>query len=299
MLQTPATLQMIQDIKQGLIPVGKAVDADNATSAENDGNGDNIANTYAKQNGSYPGMSVGTAVSAADATHATDADNDGDGNNIASTYAKGTMVPVRSAYGPYFTVVGSLPFKAGDIAIVIDNSNNTNYEIGGLYKITGEGGGTGGGLAILQDTSIGNILGPEGKYDVRDYYISNSSTSPAAKYGGSWTLLQGRFILGAGMGYVLGATGGEANVTLAINQIPNHNHTRRDLVYDQSYAESQLLSARTVYWTFGSQCNIAYDQQTMQHVAMFNGGSTGYAGNGASHNNMPPYRVAYIWYRVS
>ena len=58
MLQTPATLQMIQDIRQGLIPVGKAVDANNATSA----------------------------------------DNDGEGNNIASTYAKGTMVPVRSAY---------------------------------------------------------------------------------------------------------------------------------------------------------------------------------------------------------
>lgn len=125
-VQNPATVQMVQDIRKGLIPVGKAVEADNATSA----------------------------------------DNDGEGNNIASTYAKGTMVPVRSAYGPYFTVVGSLPFKAGDIAIVIDNSNNTNYEIGGLYKITGESGGTGGGLAILQDTSVGNFFsaGVKGQY---------------------------------------------------------------------------------------------------------------------------------------
>lgn len=188
MLQTPATLQMIQDIKQGLIPVGKAVEADNATNAANDGNGDNIANTYAKQNGSYPGMSVGTAVSAADATHATDADNDGDGNNIASTYAKGTMVPVRSAYGPYFTVVGSLPFKAGDIAIVIDNSNNTNYEIGGLYKITGESGGTGGGLAILQDTSIGNIFDSILK-EVKVYSTFDYDDNPAEIYGGTWERL--------------------------------------------------------------------------------------------------------------
>lgn len=302
MLQTPATLQMIQDIKQGLIPVGKAVEADNATNAANDGNGDNIANTYAKQNGSYSDMSVGTASSAA---HATDADNDGDGNNIASTYAKkgGRLIPLL-----YTSTGQCIALLPSDTYPDVLDMGFINGVASGATLPSGWNMGDFVAITAVNDLNVtvvnqhnGNIFGytATGKYDVGDYYISNSSTSPAAKYGGSWTRLQGRFILGAGSGYTQGSTGGETSVTLTTDQMPNHNHTRQDLVYDQSYAESQLLSARTVYWTFGSQCNIAYDQQTMEHVAMFNGGSTGYAGNGASHNNMPPYRVAYIWYRVS
>lgn len=127
----------------------------------------------------------------------------------------------------------------------------------------------------------------------------DNNFSPSALWGGSWSRVTNRFLIGSGGTYSTGVTGGEANVTLTVDQMPNHNHTRQDLVYDQSYAESQLLSARTVYWTFGSQCNIAYDQQTMEHVAMFNGGSTGYAGNGASHNNMPPYIGCNIWRKIA
>ena len=127
----------------------------------------------------------------------------------------------------------------------------------------------------------------------------NDSFSPSALWGGSWSRVTNRFLIGSGGTYSTGVTGGETSVTLTVDQMPNHNHTRQDLVYDQSYSESQLLSARTVYWTFGSQCNIAYDQQTMEHVAMFNGGSTGYAGNGASHNNMPPYIGCNIWRKIA
>lgn len=136
-------------------------------------------------------------------------------------------------------------------------------------------------------------------YPIGRIYFSTVNVSPASFMGGSWARIQDRFLLCAGTTYAAGTTGGEANVALDISQLPNHNHVRQDLVYDQSYAESQLLSARTVYWTFGSQCNIAYDQQTMEHVAMFNGGSTGYVGNGASHNNMPPYEAVYAWKRVA
>lgn len=53
----------------------------NATNATNDGNGNNIVNTYATQTGYYGSMSVGNADSATNAT------NDANGNNIANTYA--------------------------------------------------------------------------------------------------------------------------------------------------------------------------------------------------------------------
>lgn len=279
MLQTPATLQMIQDIRQGLIPVGKAVDADNATNAANDGNGDNIANTYAKQNGSYPGMSVGTASSA---THATDADNDGEGNNIASTYAKkgGRLIPVvyDPPAGRPLSGYNSEEVAVGDIALVID-TDDESIPIGALREITGYIFVNNFLCFRLSSESLGNILGPEGKYDVGDYYISNSSTSPAAKYGGSWTMLQGRFILGAGMGYVLGATGGEANVTLTIPQMPRHTHVVRGGINCVQGSNTRELGNDTT--------PNRNDVETLPE------------GENQPHNNMPPYRVAYIWYRVS
>lgn len=291
MLQTPATLQMIQDIKQGLISVGKAVEADNATSAENDGNGDNIANAYAKQNGSYPGMSVGTASSA---THATDADNDGDGNNIAATYAKkgGRLIPLL--YTSTGQCIALLP--SGTYPDVLD-MGFINGVASGATLPSGWNMGDFVAITAVNDLNVtvvnqhnGNIFGhtATGKYDVGDYYISNSSTSPAAKYGGSWTQLQGRFILGAGMGYVLGATGGEANVILTTDQMPNHDHG----VIDGD-------TRTTVGFSFGAGIP-GVEIQSWSNVD--NVGKvifTDAKGGNQSHNNMPPYRVAYIWYRVS
>lgn len=287
MLQTPATLQMIQDIKQGLIPVGKAVEADNATNAANDGNGDNIANNYAKQNGSYPGMSVGTASSAA---HATDADNDGEGNNIASTYAKkgGRLIPLL--YTSTGQCIALLP--SGAYPDVLD-MGFINGVASGATLPSGWNMGDFVAITAVNDLNVtvvnqhnGNIFGytATGKYDVGDYYISNSSTSPAAKYGGSWTMLQGRFILGAGMGYVLGATGGEANVTLTIPQMPSHVH--QAVGYNEANPE-------------GSGNFLALGRRTSDSPNVELQNAINPTGGGQPHNNMPPYRVAYIWYRVS
>ena len=294
MLQTPATLQMIQDIKQGLIPVGKAVEADNATSAENDGNGDNIANTYAKQNESYPGMSVGTAVSAADATHATDADNDGEGNNIASTYAKkgGRLIPLL--YTSTGQCIALLP--SGTYPDVLD-MGFINGVASGATLPSGWNMGDFVAITAVNDLNVtvvnqhnGNIFGhtATGKYDVGDYYISNSSTSPAAKYGGSWTQLQGRFILGAGSGYTQGSTGGESEVAITYNQMPSHQHQVID--GDTGVLIGLGTGAQVDGITIGSW-------NTTNNVGKLT--FTTHVGGNQAHNNMPPYRVAYIWYRVS
>ena len=63
-------------------------------------------------------------------------------------------------------------------------------------------------------------------YPVGSIYCSYGSTSPAVLFGfGSWTKIEGRFLLGANSTYGLGSTGGSATVTLTINQIPSHNHS--------------------------------------------------------------------------
>ena len=62
-------------------------------------------------------------------------------------------------------------------------------------------------------------------YPVGSIYCSYGSTSPATLFGfGSWTKIEGRFLLGANATYGLGSTGGAATVTLTVNQIPAHNH---------------------------------------------------------------------------
>lgn len=63
-------------------------------------------------------------------------------------------------------------------------------------------------------------------YPVGSIYCSYGSTSPATLFGfGSWTKIEGRFLLGANATYGLGSTGGAATVTLTVNQIPAHNHS--------------------------------------------------------------------------
>lgn len=63
-------------------------------------------------------------------------------------------------------------------------------------------------------------------YPVGSIYCSYGSTSPAVLFGfGSWTKIEGRFLLGASSTYGLGSMGGAATVTLTVNQIPAHNHS--------------------------------------------------------------------------
>lgn len=54
---------------------------------------------------------------------------------------------------------------------------------------------------------------PINPYPVGAIYMSVNSTSPASIFGGSWTQLQNRFLLGAGSSYSNGATGGSATHT--------------------------------------------------------------------------------------
>ena len=76
-----ATTKMIQNIINATTPPQQA------TKALQDGDGNAIASTYAKQNGTYPNMTVGNATSADSAAQATKATQDGSGNNIVNTYA--------------------------------------------------------------------------------------------------------------------------------------------------------------------------------------------------------------------
>ena len=84
--------------------------------------------------------------------------------------------------------------------------------------------------------------------------------------------LVGRSLFGAGGTYRLGATGGLERVTLGVDQIPSHSHT---------YDRPEYSSETQLFWRGG----------TIDRTVRTAGRSTGAAGSGQPHENMPPYAI--------
>lgn len=127
----------------------------------------------------------------------------------------------------------------------------------------------GGDITTLQLSTV---------YPVGSIYLSTSNTNPANIFGfGTWQQIEDRFLLGAGSSYSLGDTGGEAEHTLTVDEIPAHVHA-------MALASNDASSAN--YARMGYQGEIKR-------------GETGSAGGGQAHNNMPPYLVVSIWERIA
>lgn len=85
--------------------------------------------------------------------------------------------------------------------------------------------------------------------------------------------LRDRFIVGAGAGYAVGATGGEATHTLTVDEMPRHNHTISSLGGGGTGGGAGLNCVENPTY-FGNTCP---------------------AGGGQPHENRPPYyALAYI-----
>ena len=126
---------------------------------------------------------------------------------------------------------------------------------------------------------------PLATYPVGAVYLSLSATSPASIYGGTWTQIKDRFLVGAGSRNVAGNWGGTEYVTLTADQIPAHTHTvslaRRD--------------GSTVAWSTSSAIGRYSGDSGGAAFTM----ASGYAGGGNYHENRPPYYVVYIWRRTA
>ena len=97
---------------------------------------------------------------------------------------------------------------------------------------------------------------------------------------GKWAAFgAGQFLLGAGGSYQAGNTGGEAEHTLTIDEIPSHGHNLNG------------------GWGEGGTSNAQW--RTNLNMPKTNWGNTGSIGGGQAHNNMPPYIVVYRWQRIA
>lgn len=113
---------------------------------------------------------------------------------------------------------------------------------------------------------------------VGSIYITANTTNPATLFGGSWTLIKDRFMVGSGGGYTVMGTGGVATTGITL---PSHCHAVRG-----SYDAGSNVSGSTHYFVWHNN----------------NGGSrmlTTAAGGSGQHNNIPLYKAVYIWRRTA
>lgn len=126
---------------------------------------------------------------------------------------------------------------------------------------------------------------PLATYPVGAIYLSMSATSPASLFGGTWTQIVDRFLVGAGEGYTVGEYGGAVTVALTTAHLPAHTHTITMARRDGSAASWSTASAIGRYG--GDSGGAAF--------AM----ASGSVGSGTAHENRPPYYAVYIWRRTA
>jgi len=143
-------------------------------------------------------------------------------------------------------------------------------------------------------------------YPIGSIYLSVNNVSPATLFGGTWEKIQNRFLLGDGSLYTLGATGGEASVTLSLTEIPSHNHSGTT---ESNGAHTHNVKGLNGTSSGSGACLESYPRnapstRTVSNAAMSNGAhthdfTTENSGGGQAHNNMPPYLVVSMWKRTA
>lgn len=107
---------------------------------------------------------------------------------------------------------------------------------------------------------------------------------------GGWALCDGqdgrpdlrsRFVVGAGSGYAVGVTGGEELHTLTVSELPKHDHSSSDHYLNFKTGKNGTSAGST--------------EVVISATHQYSNRAVGSAGDGAAHNNMPPYyALCYI-----
>ena len=146
-----------------------------------------------------------------------------------------------------------------------------------------------------RDTGILDLV-----YPVGSIYLSVNSTDPSTLFGGTWEQIQDRFLLAAGTDYSAGATGGSAEHTISVDQMPSHRHA-----VAKQYLH-RLDSADDNFANFGDGGNL--NGWDLAVASRNNAGVTRLGiqehfteqtGSGQSINHMPPYLAVYMWKRTA
>ncbi len=156
-------------------------------------------------------------------------------------------------------------------------------------------------------------------YPVGSIYISENSTSPQTLFGvGTWAVYgAGRVPVFRDSGDtafdVAGETGGAKTHTLAVSEMPAHNHTGSTVFTSTSITDTHYHNAGAsgTYGVTGGGSTMYYlwDNGNSRATSGTAGGSITASssstpsiasqGGGGAHNNLQPYIVVYAWKRTA
>lgn len=122
----------------------------------------------------------------------------------------------------------------------------------------------------------------ETQHPIGSVYITTTNVNPSNIFGGAWEQLKDRFLLACGDKYNPGTTGGEAEHTLSIDEMPSHSH--------ETVNNKILANDNDDY-------PITFMNGTDARVSQNARGTLNVGGN-LPHNNMPPYITVYVWKRI-
>lgn len=125
----------------------------------------------------------------------------------------------------------------------------------------------------------------ERDHPVGSLYISESPTSPAELYGGTWERIEGKFIMGASDAYPAGSTGGSKSVILKQSNLPSGKfRVISDSGEGIGITTGSLASGTRRFYGIGGAEPYPY---------------VNLGGNDSPVNTIPPYYSMYIWRRVA
>lgn len=136
-------------------------------------------------------------------------------------------------------------------------------------------------------------------YPVGSIYMSVNATNPAELFGGTWGRLKDRFLLAAGDSYAAGSTGGEAQHTLTVDEMPSHAHVE---MANNTFSTPDGISKLVDSSNNGEDKGFIFD---LNGHPLGGWSSTGKviktmpSGGSSPHNNMPPYLAVYMWKRTA
>jgi microcystin-dependent protein len=166
-------------------------------------------------------------------------------------------------------------------------------------------------------------------YPIGSIYMSVNNVNPSTVFGGTWEQIKDKFLLACGDIYNNGATGGSATHTLAVNQLPSHNHSytratgvgnhtltineipshnhqyNYGITLDQSHKPEYTTALQSTTPNFvtsvysANATNNAGGGQGHNHPITSDTQNTGGAGSGAAINHMPPYLAVNVWVRTA
>lgn len=187
------------------------------------------------------------------------------------------------------------------LTITLGNSNSIEYDGSASQSI---------GVAYPNKDDIVNLI-----YPIGSIYMSINSTSPTILFGGTWTQLKDKFLLGASETYISGESGGEPTHTLTIDEMPLHTHTftgssvttsetgsHNHEVPDTTNSETSSSSTyRLESWAkAGNTDRHPMTASAGDHTHTVTAkGTNSNTGGGEAFSIMPPYLPVYMWQRTA